>query len=128
MAEHRRMAYQPALDGLRALAVGSVSPEPFSFVASIQLLAIAVIAGIRSLPGAIVGALFFIILPQFLLQFPKLVPLTSLILGAGLILQMIFAPQGLGGMLESAQRRITRALARRGATADGESEAQDAIV
>lgn len=112
---------------LYALAVGSVSPEPFSFVASIQLLAIAVIAGIRSLPGAIVGALFFIILPQFLLQFPALVPLTSLILGAGLIVQMIFAPQGLGGVIESAQRRVGRAMARRGAAAD-ESEARDAAV
>lgn len=104
---------------LYALAVGSVSPEPFTFVASIQLLAIAVIAGIRSLPGAIVGALFFIILPQFLLQFPPLVPLTSLILGAGLILQMIFAPQGLGGMLEEIPRRLVR----RRATEPGEDAA-----
>jgi branched-chain amino acid transport system permease protein len=103
---------------LYALAVGSVSPEPFSFVTSIQLLAIAVIAGIRSLPGAIAGALFFIILPQYLLRFPALVPLTSLILGAGLIAQMIFAPQGLGGMLEGAWRRITRGVARRGTLAD----------
>jgi branched-chain amino acid transport system permease protein len=93
---------------LYALAIGSVSPEPFNFVTSIQLLAIAVIAGVRSLPGAIVGALFFIILPQFLLQFPPLVPLTSLILGAGLILQMLFAPQGLGGMLDDLLRRFSR--------------------
>ncbi|HEX8996841.1 MAG TPA: branched-chain amino acid ABC transporter permease [Ktedonobacterales bacterium] len=98
---------------LYALAVGSVSPEPFTFVASIQLLAIAVIAGIRSLPGAVVGALFFIILPQFLLQFPALVPLTSFILGAGLIVQMIFAPQGIGGMLEDARRRIARGFTER---------------
>lgn len=91
---------------LYALAVGSVSPEPFTFVYSIQLLAIAVIAGIRSLPGAVVGALFFIILPQFLLQFPALVPLTSLILGAGLIVQMIFAPQGIGGSIEQIGRRL----------------------
>jgi branched-chain amino acid transport system permease protein len=93
---------------LYALAIGSVSPEPFNFVASIQLLAIAVIAGVRSLPGAIAGALFFIILPQFLLQFPTLVPLTSLILGGGLIVQMLFAPQGLGGMLDDVQRRLFR--------------------
>jgi branched-chain amino acid transport system permease protein len=91
-----------------AATVGSVSPEPFNFVISIQLLAVAVIAGIRSLPGAIVGALFFTALPQFLLQFPTLASLTSLILGAGLILQMLFAPQGLGGMLEDAQRRFFR--------------------
>lgn len=91
---------------LYALALGSVSPQPFNFVASIQLLAITVIAGIRSLPGAIAGALFYIVLPQFLLQFPALVPLTSLILGVGLILQMLFAPQGIGGILEDFQRRL----------------------
>lgn len=91
---------------LYALAIGVVSPEPFNFVASIQLLAIAVIAGVRSLPGALAGALFYIILPQFLLQFPTLAPLTSLILGGGLILQMLFAPQGIGGILDDAQRRL----------------------
>lgn len=93
---------------LYALAIGVVSPEPFNFVASIQLLAIAVIAGVRSLPGALAGALFYIILPQFLLQFPTLAPLTSLILGVGLILQMLFAPQGIGGVLDDAQRRLFR--------------------
>lgn len=91
---------------LYALAIGVVSPEPFNFVASIQLLAIAVIAGVRSLPGALAGALFYIILPQFLLQFPTLAPLTSLILGGGLILQMLFAPQGIGGILDDTQRRL----------------------
>lgn len=98
---------------LYALAVGSVSPEPFTFVASIQLLAIAVIAGIRSLPGAVIGALFFIILPQFLLQYQALVPLTSFILGAGLIAQMIFAPQGIGGVIEDARRRLTQSFRER---------------
>ncbi len=93
---------------LYALALSTVAPDPFTFVYSIQLLAIAVIAGIRSLPGAIVGAVFYIVLPQFLLQFPKLVPLTPLILGAGLILQMLFAPQGLGGMIDDAQKRLFR--------------------
>lgn len=108
---------------LYALAVGSVSPEPFTFVTSIQLLAIAVIAGIRSLPGAIAGALFFIIMPQFLLQFPALVPLTSLILGAGLILQMLFAPQGIGGLLDDVQKRLSRQFTGRATLPDEPSEA-----
>lgn len=103
---------------LYALAVGSVSPEPFTFVTSIQLLAIAVIAGIRSLPGAIVGALFFITMPQLLLQFQALVPLTSLILGAGLILQMLFAPQGIGGVLDDLQKRFSRHLTGRAILSD----------
>jgi ABC-type branched-subunit amino acid transport system permease subunit len=101
-----------ALGGvLFTLTIGAVSPQPFNFVASIQLLAIAVIAGIRSLPGAVVGAVFYIVLPQFLQQFPALVPLTPLILGAGLILQTVFAPQGLGGVLEDAETRLFRSVA-----------------
>lgn len=101
-----------ALGGtLFALAVGSVSPQPFTFVKSIELLAIAVIAGIRSLPGATLGALFYIVLPQLLLLYPPLVPLTSLILGGGLIAQMVFAPQGLGGAIEAAETRLFRWLA-----------------
>ena len=106
---------------LYALAVGSVSPEPFTFVTSIQLLAIAVIAGIRSLPGAIAGALFFIVMPQFLLQFPALVPLTSLILGAGLIVQMLFAPQGIGGLFDDVQKRLSRQLTGRALLPDDPS-------
>ena len=96
---------------LYALATGSVSPDPFNFLHSIQLLAIITIAGVRSIPGAILGALFYIVLPQLLLQFPALVPLTSLILGAGLIVQIVFAPAGLGGSLEAAEARFFRWLA-----------------
>jgi len=93
---------------LYTIAVGSVGPEPFAFTASIQLLAIAVIAGVRSLPGALLGAFFYVVFPQFLLQYPTLVPLTSLILGAGLILQLIFAPQGIGGTLDQLAGRLFR--------------------
>lgn len=91
---------------LYAITNGSVSPEPFTFVTSIQLLALVVIAGVRSLPGAILGALFYIALPQALLANQALVPLTSLILGAGLILQLLFAPQGIGGVFDSIGRRL----------------------
>lgn len=124
---------------LYAMAVGSVSPDPFNFVASIQLLAIAVIAGIRSLPGAVLGALFYIVFPQFLLQFPTLVPLTSLILGVGLILQVVFAPQGLGGTLEAFETRVIRRIVGAGpaetsralataAPSEGEKGADDATL
>lgn len=91
-----------------ALAVANVSADRFNFVTSIQLLAIVVIAGLRSLPGAVLGALFYIVFPQILLQFPSLVPLTSLILGVGLIVQVIVAPQGLGGLLDDAESRLFR--------------------
>lgn len=116
-----------ALGGvLFALTIGAVSPQPFNFVASIQLLAIAVIAGIRSLSGAVVGALFYIVLPQFLQQFPALVPLTPLILGAGLIVQTVFAPQGLGGVLEQAETRLFRRVAGVGSGRAAEAPAEDA--
>jgi branched-chain amino acid transport system permease protein len=95
---------------LYILAEGSVTADRFNFVASIQLLAIAVIAGTRSLPGAVLGAIFYIVFPQILLNVQALVPLTALILGAGLILQVIMAPQGLGGLLEAAETRLFRQL------------------
>ncbi|HEX6800765.1 MAG TPA: branched-chain amino acid ABC transporter permease [Ktedonobacterales bacterium] len=95
---------------LYALEQGSVSAAPFSFAYSIQLLAIAGIAGIRSLPGSILGAAVYIALPQLLLQFPALAPLTSLLLGAGLIVQVIGAPQGIGGLIDAAETRLFRIL------------------
>ncbi len=95
---------------LYALEQGSVSAAPFSFAYSIQLLAIAGIAGVRSLPGSILGAAVYIALPQFLLQFPALAPLTPLLLGAGLIVQVIGAPQGIGGLIDAAETRLFRLL------------------
>lgn len=100
---------------LYILVEGSITADRFNFIASIQLLAIAAIAGVRSLPGAVLGALFYILAPQLLLNFPSLVPLTSLILGIGLIIQVISAPQGLGGLLEAAETRLFRRLAGIGA-------------
>ena len=110
---------------LYILAYGSVSPDPFNFVTSIKLLALAVIAGTRSLPGAVLGAVFYIIFPQILLNVPGLESLTALILGAGLIAQVIAAPQGIGGLLEAAETRLFRRLAhggRSGALMDGEGD------
>lgn len=110
---------------LYILAEGSITADRFNFVASIQLLAIAVIAGIRSLPGTVLGALFYIVVPQLLLNFPALVPLTSLILGVGLIAQVITAPQGLGGVLEETETRLFRRLAGLGARAKRAGVAQE---
>ena len=50
---------------------------------------------------------------------PALVPLTSLLLGVGLIVQVILAPQGLGGVLEATETRLFRRLA---GTAPGKAE------
>jgi branched-chain amino acid transport system permease protein len=96
-----------ALGGvLHLLTLGNASPDPYNFAISIQLLALAVIAGVRSLPGALLAAFFFAVLPQVLLAQKELSSLTSLILGAGLIVQIIFAPQGLGGTFELIRRRL----------------------
>ncbi len=96
-----------ALGGvLHFLTLGNASPDPYNFAISIQLLALAVIAGVRWLPGALFAAFFFAVLPQVLLSQKELSSLTSLILGAGLIVQIIFAPQGLGGTFEHLRRRL----------------------
>lgn len=71
-----------------------VSPESFTFLESILIISMVILGGIGSVYGAVLGALILIILPEVLreLQLYRM-----LILGAGLVLLMIFKPQGLLG-------------------------------
>jgi branched-chain amino acid transport system permease protein len=71
-----------------------VSPESFTFLESILIISMVILGGIGSVYGAVLGALILIILPEVLreLQLYRM-----LILGAGLVLLMIFKPQGILG-------------------------------
>lgn len=75
---------------------GFVSPDSFDFTASIMLVAMLVLGGIGSIPGAIVGALALTIIPELLLPLQQY---RMFLFGASMILMMLFRPQGLlGGM------------------------------
>lgn len=73
-----------------------VSPESFTFMESVLILCMVILGGLGSIGGVIVGSVILVTLPEVLrgVQSYRMIAL-----GAGLILMMIFRPQGLfGGM------------------------------
>lgn len=78
-----------------------VSPESFTFMESVLVLCMVILGGIGSIAGVIIGAVILVVLPEVLREVQSY---RMLALGAGLIIMMIFRPQGLfGGMRENAK-------------------------
>lgn len=73
-----------------------ISPETFASVESASLLAMMVVGGIGSIPGAILGGAALTILPEVL----RFIGEFRLVLyGAAVVAIIIFAPKGLGGLI-----------------------------
>ena len=73
-----------------------INPESFSVGLSISFLSMVVIGGLGTIGGSIVGAVFYVIVPE-LLRGIKDAP--GLVFGLLLVIVMVFMPQGLWGML-----------------------------
>ena len=86
-----------------------ISPEPFSQAESSTILAMMVIGGIGSIPGAIFGGIALTVLPE-VLRFMG--DFRLVFYGAAVVAIIIFAPAGLGGFLE--RRMISSAASGRG--------------
>jgi branched-chain amino acid transport system permease protein len=82
-----------------------INPESYTIILSIELLAMVIIGGLGSLHGAVFGAAFFIILPQFIIMTKDYMPvylqnqtgLEGALFGLLIILVMLFEPMGLYG-------------------------------
>lgn len=73
-----------------------VSPESFTFMESVLILCMVILGGLGSIGGVIMGSIILVALPEVLREVQSY---RMLALGMGLILVMIFRPQGLfGGM------------------------------
>lgn len=81
---------------LWAHTAGYISPADFSFNVSILILAMVVVGGLGSLPGAIIGAMILIGLPELLREF-KAGDLRNVIVGVVLFASILFMPKGLIG-------------------------------
>jgi branched-chain amino acid transport system permease protein len=90
-----------------AIATAFVSPDTFSFALSITLLIGAVLGGILTFWGALVGALVIEFLPLLAQQVNAAAP--SVVYGVTLILMMLFVPDGIVGGLQRAVRRLAPA-------------------
>jgi branched-chain amino acid transport system permease protein len=115
--------YAGIAGSLFGLSSGFVSPDTFPVGLSIQLLVGAVIGGLASIPGPIAGGIFAYFLP---IESNQWVPtqtwiptqIASTVEKAGpavtygviLILIMIFAPNGIVGLIRSGYERLRRRL------------------
>jgi branched-chain amino acid transport system permease protein len=87
--------YAAIAGGLFAYLVRYINPENFSVGLSISFLSMVVIGGLGTIGGSIVGAAFYVIVPE-LLRGIKDAP--GLVFGLLLVGVMVFMPQGLWGM------------------------------
>lgn len=82
--------------GLYAHYLSFVAPSSFDFHFSIKLIVMAVLGGMSSVWGGVIGALFLTSMPEFLRMYEEL---ETILYGLILILCMMFMPQGIVGGL-----------------------------
>jgi branched-chain amino acid transport system permease protein len=75
-----------------AAKIGSIYPSSFSFIVSINILALIIVGGMGSIPGVFVGALALMGLPEILREFAEY---RFLFYGAALVTVMLVRPEGL---------------------------------
>ena len=73
---------------------GFISPDQFRFAESINILAMVVVGGLGSLPGAVIGAALLIILPEALRSFGDF---RMIAIGSIMFLSILLQPKGLLG-------------------------------
>jgi len=95
--------------GLSAYYIGSITPEPFSLLLSIEFIAMIIIGGLGSIPGSVFGTLFIMLLneglgaiTEFFMNLSAfsgvaltLAPLREFVFGLAIVLFIIFEPRGL---------------------------------
>jgi branched-chain amino acid transport system permease protein len=79
---------------LWAYTTGYISPGDFNFANSILILAMVVVGGLGSLPGAVIGALLLILLPEALRGVGDF---RNIMVGLTMFLVIVFVPKGLMG-------------------------------
>ena len=94
--------YAAVAGGLFAYLVRYIHPENFSVGLSIAFLSMVVIGGLGTIGGSMVGAAFYVIVPE-LLRGIKDAP--GLVFGLLLVIVMVMMPQGLWGLLRRVGRR-----------------------
>lgn len=104
--------YTGVAGSLGAIATAFVAPDSFGMFVSIFFLVGAVVGGLGTISGALVGAAFIQFVPNVADQISKSAP--SAIFAAFLIASMFLMPQGFVGLLRAGARRwCARAAARR---------------
>lgn len=96
--------------GLLAGLFVTFGPERFTATESLQVIAIAVIGGLASVLGTVLGTLWVVGLPALFSNSSNVALLTS---GAGLLILLLFFPRGLVQVVYGARDAVLARIARR---------------
>lgn len=96
--------YTGVAGSLGAIATAFVAPDSFGMMVSIFFLVGAVVGGLGTISGALVGAAFIQFIPNVADQISKSAP--SAIFAAFLIISMFVMPQGFVGLVKGGVRRL----------------------
>ena len=102
--------YAGVAGALLAIQDEIVNPLSFTFLLSILLLVGAVVGGLGSLPGMVVGAFFVQYLPDLSTRVSSAPGVPDFIYGAAIIVVMILLPSGVGGLLARLAEPLTTRL------------------
>jgi branched-chain amino acid transport system permease protein len=113
LARYKTLAF--AISGVYAGVAGSllaiqteiVNPLSFTFLLSILILVGAVVGGLGSLWGLVLGALFVQYLPTVSTHISERPGVPDFVYGAAIILVMILLPSGAGGFVRRLARPLT---------------------
>ena len=93
---------------LYAAGFSYISPDNFSFLRSVEFLTAALLGGAQSPFGAALGTVLIVLLPEWL-RFLKSLYLA--VYGLGVILIMVFMPEGIWGLLRTTFQRVRKPVA-----------------
>ena len=93
--------YTAVAGGLYAFLVRYINPESFNVNMSIMFLAMIVIGGMGSVGGALLGAAFYVIVPEALRGFKEA---PGLVFGLSLMLVVILLPGGLASVFRGRRK------------------------
>jgi branched-chain amino acid transport system permease protein len=98
--------YTGVAGSLGAIVVQFVAPDSFTFFLAVSFLVGLVVGGVGSIPGALVGGLFIMFIPNLAEQVSK--GLAWAVYGVILILVIYLMPTGAAGFVRLVTGRLTR--------------------
>jgi branched-chain amino acid transport system permease protein len=89
--------------GLQALQTTFLDPQLFGIIESVLLVAIVVIGGFRTIWGAVLGSIIFVLVPELL---GRAQAYKGLVFAVLLVLILVLFPGGVAGLMSAARNRL----------------------
>ena len=98
--------------GLYAGGFAYISPDNFNFARSIEFLTAVLLGGAQSPFGGVIGTLLIVQMPEWLKHLPESLRFIKdvylAVYGIGVILIMVFLPEGIWGLIKAARARLVK--------------------